>query len=97
MRKIFLSTLFAFVVGMGAAHAADVVVKIAPPRAVVEHRDKAPNKDHVWIAGYHRWDGNSYQWEKGHWEAPPRPHAKWVAPRWTHRKDGYVFTEGRWR
>jgi hypothetical protein len=31
MRKVFLSTLFAFVVGMGAAQAADMVVKIAPP------------------------------------------------------------------
>ena len=31
------------------------------------------------------------------WEKPPRAHAVWVAPRYTHRHDGYVYTEGRWR
>jgi hypothetical protein len=35
-------------------------------------------------------------WEKGHWEVPPKPHAKWIAPKWHHRKDGYVFAEGHW-
>jgi hypothetical protein len=28
---------------------------------------------------------------------PPREHAVWIAPRWQHRHDGYVFVEGRWR
>jgi len=97
MRKVFLSTFFAFALGIGAAQAADVVVRIAPPHAVSEHRDARPSRDHVWIAGYHRWDGNRYVWEKGRWEKPPRAHAKWVAPRWNHRKDGYVFSEGHWR
>jgi hypothetical protein len=97
MRKIFLNTLLALVLGIGAAQAADVVVRVAPPRAVVEHRDVRPSRNHVWIAGYHRWDGNAYVWEKGRWEVPPKPHAKWVAPRWNHRKDGYVFAEGHWR
>jgi hypothetical protein len=36
-------------------------------------------------------------WEPGKWEVPPREHAVWVAPRWEHRKDGYVFIEGRWK
>jgi hypothetical protein len=77
MRKVFLSTLFAFALGIGAAQAADVVVKIAPPHAIVEHRDARPSREHVWISGYHRWDGNHYVWEKGHWEKPPHRHAKW--------------------
>jgi hypothetical protein len=97
MRKVFLGSLFAFALGVGAAQAADVVVKIAPPHAMVEHRDARPSREHVWIAGYHRWDGNHYVWERGRWERPPRPHAKWVAPRWNHRKDGYVFSEGHCR
>jgi hypothetical protein len=96
MRKVFLSTLFALSLAT-AAFAADVVVKIAPPHAVAEHREARPSRDHVWIAGFHRWDGNRYVWEKGRWEVPPRPHAVWVAPRWDHRKDGYVFSEGHWR
>jgi opacity protein-like surface antigen len=97
MRKLFLSTMLALGVAMGSAYAADVVVKVAPPKAVVEHRGTAPSKDHVWVGGYHRWDGHNYVWEKGRWEMPPHPHAAWVAPRWTHHKEGYVFTEGHWK
>jgi WXXGXW repeat (2 copies) len=97
VRKLLLTALFAFAVGMGVAQAADIVVKVAPPRAVVEHRGPAPSAQHVWIGGYHRWDGSAYVWEKGRWELPPRPHAVWVAPRWTHRQDGYLFVEGHWR
>jgi hypothetical protein len=97
MRKILLSTVFAFAVGAGAAQAADVVIRVAPPRAVVEHRGHAPSRNHVWIPGYQRWDGNHFVWEKGRWEVPPRPHAKWIAPRWQHRRNEYVFVEGRWR
>ena len=79
------------------AGAADVIVRIAPPRIVVEHRGPPPSRTHVWISGYHRWDGNAYVWEKGRYEVPPREHAVWVAPRWEHRRDGYVFVEGRWK
>lgn len=97
MRKIFLSTLLSLGVAMGSAYAADVVVKVAPPKAVVEHRGTPPSHDHVWVGGYHRWDGNHYVWEKGRWEMPPHAHAVWVAPRWNHHKEGYVFTEGHWK
>jgi len=97
VRKLLLSALFAVVVGTGAARAAEVVVQVAPPRLVVEHRGVRPSREHVWVGGYHRWDGNAYAWQAGRWEAPPRPHAVWVAPRWEHRRDGYVMVEGRWR
>jgi WXXGXW repeat (2 copies) len=97
MRRTFAATLLSLAVGMGSAYAADVVVNIRPPRAVAEHRDRAPSRDHVWVPGYHRWDGRAYVWERGHWERPPRPHAHWVAPRWDHRGNGWVFREGRWK
>jgi hypothetical protein len=97
MRKLMAAAFLALAMGMGTAYAADIVVKIAPPKAVVEHRDPRPSPNHVWVAGYHRWDGNKYVWEKGHWEVPPHPHAVWVAPRWNHTREGYVFVEGRWK
>lgn len=97
MHKLFLTALFAVGLGIGVAQAAEVVVRIGPPRAIVERRPVRPSREHVWIGGYHRWDGNAYVWTPGRWEAPPRPHAVWVAPRWEHRRDGYVFIEGRWR
>lgn len=97
MRKFFISTLLGLALGLGSTQAAEVVVKIAPPVRIVERRTAAPGPQHVWLAGYHRWDGRAYVWVPGHWEVPPRPHAVWVAPRWRHRRDGYVFVEGRWK
>ena len=40
---------------------------------------------------------HAYVWEPGRWDVPPHEHAVWVAPRWEHRSNGYVFIEGRWR
>ncbi len=97
MRKFLIASLFGMGLGMLAAQAADVVVQVAPPRAIVEHRPARPSPQHVWIGGYHRWDGHAYAWEPGRWEVPPREHAVWVEPRWEHRNGGYVFVEGRWR
>jgi hypothetical protein len=97
MHKFLLAGVLGMGLGIVGVQAADVVVKIAPPRAIVEHRPERPSPRHIWIAGYHRWDGNAYVWEPGRWEVPPREHAVWVAPRWVHRHDGYVMVEGHWR
>jgi hypothetical protein len=97
MRKLIAAALLSFAVGTGVAQAADIVVRIAPPRAVVEHRGRAPARDYVWIPGYYRWEGRRYAWERGRWARPPYRHARWVAPRWRHRDHGYVFSEGHWR
>ena len=77
--------------------AAEVVIRIAPPRAVVERRMVAPGPGYVWVGGYHRWDGNAYAWTPGVWQQPPRPGARWVAHRWVHRHGGWVLVEGHWR
>jgi hypothetical protein len=80
-----------------SAAMAEVVVRVAPPVAVVETRGVAPGAGYVWINGYHRWDGNAYAWNAGRWEMPPRPGQRWVAHRWNHRHGGYVLAEGHWR
>ena len=97
MHKFLLMSVLGLGLGIGASQAAEVFVQVGPPRAVVEHRPARPGSRHVWIAGYHRWDGRAYVWEPGRWEVPPREHAVWVAPRWEHRSGGYAFVEGRWR
>lgn len=96
LRKGLLGVVFACALTFSAA-AAEVVVRVAPPVAVVESRGVAPGPGYVWQAGYHRWDGNAYAWNAGRWAAPPRPGAHWVNHRWEHRHGGYVFHEGRWR
>ena len=78
------------------AGAAEIVVRVAPPHAVYERREVRPSRDHVWVSGYHRYEGNAYVWTPGRWEQPPRRHAHWVAHRWVHRRDGWVLVEGHW-
>ena len=94
--KRLIALVFAGALTFSAA-AGEVVVRIGPPRAVIETRGPAPGRGYVWISGYHRWDGNAYAWNAGRWEQPPRPGARWVAHRWRHRRGGYVLVEGRWR
>jgi WXXGXW repeat (2 copies) len=95
-KKILLSSVAAGILTVGLM-ADDVVVKIAPPHAVVEKRPASPGEGYVWTNGYHRWDGNAYVWTAGEWRRPPHEHAVWVDHRWEHRKDGYVFVEGHWK
>jgi len=83
--------------GLVFSAAADVVIRIGPPHVRIERRTPPPSRDHVWISGYHRWDGNAYVWEPGRWERRPRPHARWVAHRYVRRDGGWVFVEGHWR
>ena len=96
MYKSILFALFGAVLAASAAQA-EVVIKLRPPVSIHEERPIRPSPHHVWVGGYHRWDGNAYVWEKGRWEEPPRGHTVWVAPRYIHRHDGYVFVEGHWR
>jgi len=95
-RNKLLALIFAGAMAATSSYAADIVVKIAPPRIRVEKRGRAPGPGYAWQPGYHRWDGNGYVWEPGRWERVPRAHARWIAPRWEHRKNGWVFIEGRW-
>ncbi len=80
-----------------AAAFGQVVIRIGPPAPIVERPGPRPGAGFVWIGGYHRWDGGRYVWVPGRWDRPPRPHARWVAPHYTHRRGGYVFVEGHWR
>jgi hypothetical protein len=97
MRKLLLTTLIGIAVGICGAQAAEIVIRLRPPVSIHERRTVRPGPRHVWIGGYHQYDGNAYVWTPGRWDVPPREHAVWVAPRYEHRHDGYVFIEGRWR
>jgi hypothetical protein len=96
VKKIALSLLLALCMAP-AASMAQVVVRIGPPAPIHEHYGPPPHPGYVWIAGYHRWDGNRYVWAPGHYDRPPRRGAVWVPHRWVHRHDGWVLNEGHWR
>ena len=96
VQKTLLGLVFAGLLTVSAP-AADVVIRVAPPRVLVEKRPPPPSRNHVWVTGYHRWDGKAYQWQGGRWEVPPAGHRKWVAHRYVRRNGGYVLVEGHWQ
>jgi hypothetical protein len=96
IRRSFISLVFAGAMAVSPL-AAQVYVRIGPPRPLVERRVPPPGPGFVWTPGYHRWDGRAYVWMPGAWVRPPRPHALWVAHHWVHRHGGWVMVEGHWR
>jgi hypothetical protein len=74
-----------------------VYVRIGPPAPIVETRVVAPGPHHVWIAGYHRWDGRAYVWVPGRWELPPSAYHAWVPGHWAQSHHGYYWVDGHWR
>ena len=96
LQKTLLGLAFAGLLAV-CAPAADMVIRIAPPRIHVEKRPARPSPKHVWVNGYQRWDGNAYQWQGGKWDEPPAGHRKWVAHHYVRRDKGYVMVEGHWQ
>src|SRR5258706_13231966 len=93
-RMLGLIFLGALTIGSGAA---EVVIRMRPPRVIVETHGPRPSRQHIWVSGYHRWDGNAYAWSPGRWEMPPRPRAHWVQHHYVRRNGGGVYVEGHWR
>lgn len=82
---------------LGEAARRRVYVRVGPPRARVEVRTVAPSPRHVWIGGFHRWDGRAYVWVPGRWELGPRASAVWVPGHWKNTRHGWEWIEGHWR
>src|SRR5258705_3917242 len=91
--KGLIGCVFAGALTFSAA-AADIVVRIAPPRAVVERRAPRPSRNSVWVSGYQRWDGNAYGWAPGRGGEPGRPRARWQQRKWGRPKRGLGFVWG---
>jgi WXXGXW repeat (2 copies) len=101
MKKSLATVTFALAILAGSLPAgADVrvYVRVGPPAPIVETRVIAPSPRHVWIAGYHRWDGGAYVWVPGRWDLPPAGYRVWEGGHWAHHhSNGYYWVEGRWR
>jgi hypothetical protein len=96
LKKLLIGSTFGLLLGVGTM-CAEVIVKVEPPALVVEkERPVAPGPNHVWVAGYHRWDGHLYIWVPGRWDLPPHPGWRWIEPRWEKRPRGWAFVKGGW-
>jgi len=96
MKKIALAVLLAVILSPAASFA-QIVVRIGPPPPVHERRPPPPDRGYVWIAGYHRYEGDHYAWTPGRWDRPPQGHQRWVAHKWVHRGDHWEMQEGHWQ
>ncbi|HEY4105505.1 MAG TPA: hypothetical protein VGM44_16515 [Polyangiaceae bacterium] len=85
---------------MPATTAADGEVVVdnppPPPAPVAEAPPAAAQPGTIWVAGYHRWNGRGYVWERGHYERPPRPQSRYVQGHWEARGRGKVWINGHW-
>ncbi len=77
----------------------DIHIRIGPPPPRHEVIIERPDRDAVWIPGFHEYDpgGRVYVWRPGRWDHPPRRGAIWVAPRYRRRHGEYIYSPGRWR
>lgn len=73
-----------------------IYVPAPPPPPQVEVVGVAPSERHVWIGGFHRWDGHAYVWVPGHWDVRPHAHAAWVKGRWVKHHKGWYWVDGHW-
>lgn len=67
-----------------------------PPPPPPEPAPPPPQPGQVWVAGYHRWDGRQYVYERGHYERPPRSNSRYVPGHWEARGRGKVWVNGHW-
>jgi len=80
------------------AHAARVVVRVAPPPLIVEPVPAPPRRGYyMWRPGYWSWTGARYVWIPGLYVAAPRVGAVWVPGHWVASGRGWVWVGGRWR
>jgi len=96
MKKLFIALAGASALTASTAWS-QVVVRIGPPRVIVERPIPRPGPQYVWLPGYYRWAGARYVWVPGRYEVPPRPGVIWVAPRWVRRDGSWIFVPGFWR
>ncbi len=100
-RLLSMATLFAaalFVTpAAGSAAPHRIWVPGPPPAPIVEVRPTSPGRGHVWVGGYHRWDGHTHAWVPGSWRRAPRARAAWAQGRWVHSRRGWYWREGHWR
>ncbi len=95
MKKILLTALWGVV--LVTPLSSQVVVRVGPPRVIVERPVPPPGPRYIWVGGYYRWTGVRYFWVPGQYVLPPRPGVVWIAPRWIPRGGTWIFVRGYWR
>lgn len=68
-----------------------------PPAPRAEIIPPSPGPQMVWEPGYWSFNGGSWLWIPGHYEARPQPAAQWIPGHWMQQSDGaWVWIAGFW-
>jgi hypothetical protein len=97
MKRFFSIAILSLGLMAGAASAAQVVVRVAPPVPVREVVTVRPGPGYVWIPGYYEAMGPRRIWVAGYWALPPQPRAVWAPGNYAYRAHGRVVVRGHWR
>ena len=69
----------------------------APPPARVEVIPPSPGPQMVWESGHWSFNGATWDWIPGHYEAAPQPTAEWIPGHWTQQPGGsWIWIAGHW-
>ena len=98
MKNLIGAALFSIAMMVSAgAEAQAWQVQVAPPAPMVEVVPAAPSPRHVWVPGYHRWNGHHHVWVPGTYVVPRGGYHRWEPHRWENRGGRYHFVPGGWR
>ena len=74
-----------------------VTAPTAPPPQRVEAIPPSPGPQMAWEPGHWSFDGATWNWVPGHFEAAPQPTAQWVPGHWAQQPGGtWIWITGRW-
>jgi len=84
------------------AYQSRVPTTYAPPRVpdlpqTPEPVPMAPSPTALWIPGFWDFNGHSYIWTPGHWEAPPVNMHSYVTAHWERQGEAFYWMPSYWQ
>jgi hypothetical protein len=74
------------------------VTQTPPPAGYTETQPPPPHTTDVWVPGWFKWDGKTFEWVIGRWVTPLAGTHEWVPGVWSERADGkWQFVDGHWQ
>jgi hypothetical protein len=76
-----------------------VYIRRAPPPPMARVVVASPGPGYAWFEGRWVWNARraDYEWEPGRYVLIPAGYRRYEPGRWVHRRQGYLWIEGRWR
>jgi hypothetical protein len=67
-----------------------------PPAPIVEVIPPDPGGGVIWVGGEWAWHDH-WVWDRGHYEQPPHPGARWVPHQYVNHGGKHTYVHGRWK